>query len=363
MAAIKDVFSAPLVADLAAELETAWPAFDVAGFSDDALDGLDALELKARIAHITTALDRHLPPDFTDLEGVLRGALESPGFDGWMTVPVSDLIAVRGIGVPDRAMPLLADMTGRFSCEWAVRPFIARDPGTAVAWLTRWTGDPDAHVRRLASEGCRPRLPWATRLTALIDDPTPVIAVLDRLIGDPSEYVRRSVANNLNDITKDHPDLAKEVARRWSADGDPGTAWIVRRGLRSLASAGDPEALALLGYDEAAPVTLEHLVVSPSRIAVGESVEITFALRAQAPTPVVVQYLVHHAGARGARAPRAFALARRTLGDRDPIAFRRRHAFAERSIRRLYPGPHRVEIQVNGRVLGGVDVELLESDR
>lgn len=361
MAAIKDVFSPGLVAALAAELHEAWPDLDVEAFREEACDGLADRELKARMLHLTAALDHHLPPGFADLEGVIRRALASASFDSWMTVPVTYLIAERGIEEPDRALPLLADMTGRFTSEWAVRPFIDRDPATAFGWLSRWTADPDEQVRRLASEGSRPRLPWAPRLARLIDDPTPVVDILDRLFADPSEYVRRSVANNLNDIAKDHPRLALQVAERWSATGDPRAAWVVRRGLRTLASAGDPEALRLLGYDEAAPVALEHLAVAPARLAIGGSVEITFALRAEAaPTPVVVHYLVHHAGARGVRAPRAFALARRTLTDDRSEAFRRRHTFAQRSVRRLYPGAHRVEIQVNGRVLGGVEVELIE---
>ena len=361
MAAIKDAFSPALVAALADELRRAWPGFDGDAFTADAVDGLAELELKGRMLHLTGALDRHLPPGFADLEPVIRGALASPSFDGWMTVPVTYLIAERGIDVPDAALPLLADMTGRFTSEWAVRPFIARDPDTAFAWFRRWTARPDVNVRRLASEGCRPRLPWAPRTPILVEDPGPVVDILERLVDDPSEYVRRSVANNLNDIARDHPGLALEVAARWGARGDPRVAWVVRRGLRSLATAGDPTALGILGYDGAAPVALEGLVVTPADPAIGDAAEIAFLLRAERPTPVVIHYLVHHAGANGMRAPRAFAVGRRTLAAGAAEAFRRRHTFAQRSVRRLYPGPHRVEIQVNGRVLGGVDMELREA--
>lgn len=358
MAAIKDVFSPALVADLAGELARARPGFDAEAFAADAAEGLDALELKRRMLHLTAALDRHLPPAWADLEGTVRAALASPAFDSWMTVPVTYLIAERGIDAPDAALPLLADMTGRFSSEWAVRPFIVRHPDAAFAWFRRWSADADPDVRRLASEGCRPRLPWAPRLASLVADPSPVIEVLDRLVGDPSEYVRRSVANNLNDIAKDHPGLALATAARWSAEGGPGAAWVVRRGLRTLATAGDPAALALLGYDGAAAVVLEELTVTPADPAIGTAALVRARLRAEGATPVVVHYLVHHAGANGMRAPRAFALARRTLAPGVPTEVARRHTFAQRSVRRLYPGRHRVEIQVNGRVLGGVDITL-----
>lgn len=358
MAAIKDVFSPALVANLAGELSRAWPPMDAEAFAADARDGLADLELKGRMLHLTAALDRHLPTAWADLERTIRAALASPAFDGWMTVPVTYLIAERGIDAPGAALPLLADMTGRFSSEWAVRPFIARHPEAAFAWFRRWTADPDADVRRLASEGCRPRLPWAPRLAPLVADPSPVVDVLDRLVDDPSEYVRRSVANNLNDIAKDHPGLALATAARWSTEGGSGAAWVVRRGLRTLATAGDPAALALLGYDGAAAVALDDLTVAPADPAIGDAALIAVRLTAERDTPVVVHYLVHHAGANGMRAPRAFALARRTLAAGVPTEVMRRHTFAQRSVRRLYPGRHRVEIQVNGRVLGGVDITL-----
>ncbi len=361
MAAIKDAFSPVLVDALAGELSGVCPELDVGAFAADALEGLADLELKARILHLTAALDRHLPGGLPELERVIRAALRSPRFDGWMTVPVTYLVAERGIDAPDVALPLLADMTGRFTSEWAVRPFIERHPDAAFAWFRRWTGDPDPDVRRLASEGCRPRLPWAPRVAALVAQPAPVIEVLDLLVDDPSEYVRRSVANNLNDIAKDHPGLALATAARWSAAGGAGVDGVVRHGLRTLATAGDTRALALLGYDGAAEVALEGLTVTPADPRIGDAAVIGARLSAPADTAVVAHYLVHHAGAGGMRAPRAFLLARRTLVAGVPAELRRRHTFAQRSVRRLYPGGHRVEIQVNGRVLGGVDITLRDA--
>ena len=355
----KDEFSPAAVAALAAELVRAWPAFPREAFVAAAADGLEDLELMARVRHIARALGDHLPPAFADAAGVVDRALASPSLTGWMTLPVGFAVADRGLDEPDIALPLLARLTPRWSSEGPVRPFIERHPEAAMRHLRAWTRDPDEHVRRLVSEGTRPRLPWASRLHAFIDDPSPAVALLDRLYDDPSAYVRRSVANHLNDIAKDHPALAVRIAERWLREGGEGAAWVVRHGLRSLVKGGDPAALRLLGYDADAAVRLQGLTVSPERVAIGGEVEVSFALLADGDVPVVVDYVVHHAGARGTRSPKVFKLTSRTLRAGVPAHVTRRHRFREVSVRRLYPGPHRIEVQVNGRVLGGATVDLL----
>jgi 3-methyladenine DNA glycosylase AlkC len=182
------------------------------------------------------------------------------------------------------------------------------------AYLHRWARDPDEHVRRLVSEGTRPRLPWAGRLRGLIADPSPTIPLLDALFDDPSAYVRRSVANHLNDIARDHPAVALACARRWLATGSDRATWVARRGLRTLIKGGDPAALALLGFDHGAAVSLEALAVTPARLPVGGEVTIAFTLAApDGPARTVVDYVVHHAGARGARRPKVFKLTTRTI--------------------------------------------------
>jgi hypothetical protein len=216
-------------------------------------------------------------------------------------------------------------------------------------------------VRRLVSEGTRPRLPWASQLRGLIADPTPAIALLDLLADDPSEYVRRSVANHLNDIAKDHPTIALGCARGWLATGSDHAAWVVRHGLRTLLNAATRPPLALLGFDHAAAVHLDKLTVTPAHLRIGGEVAIEFTLStADSPVHVVVDYVVHHAGARSPRAPKVSKLTTRTIQPGQPQTILRRHRFREVSVRRLYPGPHHVEIQINGQVLGGAEVELLD---
>ncbi len=216
-----------------------------------ATSGLSSLELKARVSHVADALAATLPADFGDAASVIRRTVGSPGFDGWIVFPVNDWVARAGIDDPDTALPLLGELTALWSAEFAIRPFIEGHPQRTFEQFDLWIESPDQHRRRLVSEGSRPRLPWGRQLRAFIADPTPTIALLDRLVDDPSAYVRKSVANHLNDISKDHPGLALETAERWireEPDSDR-RRWIVSHGLRSLVKAGDPAALKLLGYD------------------------------------------------------------------------------------------------------------------
>ena len=362
MADVKDEISPALVAALAEELRRAWPEFPGEVFVARATEGLVPLALLERVRHVVAALAATLPEGFADAARVLDRAVDSASFAGWMTLPCGEYVAAYGLDSPHVALPLLARLTPRFSSESPIRPFVERHPDVTFAYLREWTRSDDEHVRRLVSEGTRPRLPWASRLRGLVADPTPVLGLLDALYDDPSPYVRRSVANHLNDIAKDHPAVALECARRWQASGGADAAWVVRHGLRTLVKRGDADALRLLGFDAAAAVRLETLTVTPGRLAIGEEATIDLTLSADEETRVVVDYVVHHAGARGTRSPKVFKLTSRTLAAGTPQRIVRAHRFREVSVRRLYPGPHRVEVQVNGRVLGGADVELYRPD-
>ena len=181
------------------------------------------------------------------------------------------------------------------------------------------------------------------------------------LVDDPSAYVRRSVANHLNDISKDHPDIALELASRWRTRGD-GAAWVVRHGLRTLVKRGDPAALELLGVAGGSHIELLELSVDRNRIAIGDTATFTFTIVSAEtePTEAIIDYRVHYAGARGPKAPKVFKLTRRRLEPGQPVTITRRHRFDHVSIRRILPGPHTIDVQVNGRVLGSADVLVTE---
>jgi 3-methyladenine DNA glycosylase AlkC len=361
MADLKDQFSVTLADHLAQELTTAWPAFPQPRFTRGLGDALAPLALMARVELLADRLADALPDDFDTAAKVLWRTLESPAFTGWMTLPCGTYVARAGIDHPDTALPLLGGLTPRWSSEGPIRPFIERHPELTYDYLRRWLDDPDEHVRRLVSEGTRPRLPWAPRLNGLIADPSPNIDLLDRLADDPSPYVRRSVANHLNDISKDHPDIALDLARKWQPQSD-GAAWVVSHGLRTLVKRGDPGALEILGVSADADIRLTALTLDTDAVAIGDAVTFTVTLTLDDPgeADAVIDYRVHYAGANGPRRPKVFKLTRRRLVAAEPVTVTRQHRFGHVSIRRIHPGRHSIDVQVNGRILGTVDLTVIE---
>ncbi len=376
----KDRISPRAVAELGSTLSQVWPGFPEADFVERAQDGLAGLELKARVSHVADALCQTMPRDFERAAQVVRAAIALPAFDGWIVFPVDEWVARAGIEYPDAALPLLGELTGLWSAEFAIRPFIEAHPDRTFEQFDLWIESGDEHRRRLVSEGSRPRLPWGRQLRSFIADPRPTIALLDRLVDDPSAYVRKSVANHLNDISKDHPDLALETAEGWLAaaatvdrpsvvshgdDRQTGAGpvparrqWVVSHGLRSMVKAGDPAALKLLGFDPDARLSLTGFSVTPQRIEIGDAVAIRFSLTADERTPAMVDYRIHHAGAKGVRKPKVFKLKRTVLEPGVVVEFSREHPIREVSVRRIHPGPHLIEVQVNGRVLAAATVEV-----
>lgn len=263
---------------LARVLAEAWPAFPERQFSRGLAEALEPLELLARGHELAERLGRALPESFADAATVLYRALRSDKLTGWIVLPCGTFVANAGINGPERALPLLAALTPRWSSEFAVRPFIKAHPARTYEYLTEWTAHSDEHVRRLVSEGTRPRLPWATQLRELIADPAPNLPLLDALVDDPSAYVRRSVANHLNDISKDHPDLAASVAEQWLALRSSNAERVVRHGLWSLVKRGDERALVLVGADTSDGVDLVDFTVDRDRITIGEAVTFSFTL-------------------------------------------------------------------------------------
>ncbi|MEM6929131.1 MAG: DNA alkylation repair protein [Myxococcota bacterium] len=338
-------------------------------FTADALAGLADLELKARVKHLSDCLFRHLGSDFPVAMSTLLPLLDTGAATGAAAVefafwPLAQLVEDHGIEHFDVALPAMKAITRHFSCEFAVRPFVVRYPAAMLKAMHAWAVDPDVHVRRNASEGLRPRLPWGMRLQRFIEDPGPVIGVLERLRHDPAETVRRSVANNLNDIAKDHPDVVLEVLTRWDEDPFAHTLWMKRHALRTLVKAGDARALALLGFGRA-EVAVEDLRIAAPAYVVGDTLTFSFTLvsTASVPQDLVVDYRVHFVKANGSRRPKVFKLATLTLqpGERRP--FERRQHLRPISTRRYHAGEHAIDVQVNGVASAAAPFELRTSVR
>ncbi|HET6398301.1 MAG TPA: DNA alkylation repair protein, partial [Candidatus Thermoplasmatota archaeon] len=239
---LKSAFGPQRVARIADEFAQAWPAFPKAAFLGQVLEGFDDVGLMDRCRRVADALAATLPTGFPDAVQVVLRTLGPPleggdghGMEGFHYLPHSLFLSIRGLAHPDLALEAMRHVTSRSSCEFAIRPFLEQHQGQTLRVLHAWTQDPDEHVRRLVSEGTRPRLPWATRLTAFQQDPSPNLGLLEKLRDDPSPYVRRSVANHLNDIAKDHPDVAIATCRRWLQDASADRRRLVHHALRSLA--------------------------------------------------------------------------------------------------------------------------------
>lgn len=313
------------------------------------------------------ALLADLPGDHATLEATVRRAAAGPHpFSGWLIWPVTGAVAARALAEGtddafDAALALLADLTGRLTSEFAIRGLLAHDLDRAVRQILEWTASPDAHVRRLASEGTRPFLPWAVRIPAILARPRTTVPILDALHRDESDYVRRSVANHLNDLSRREPDLAVETAARWLADPGPTTGRVVRHGLRTLIKQGHPGALGLLGYAPADDVRVDGPAPESATVPFGGALVFTATLTNTGPAPaaLVVDYVVHHRKADGSRTPKTFKLTTRTLAPGEELALRRVHSFRPITTRRYHPGVHTIEIQANGVRTGPVEFTLL----
>nr|WP_275116098.1 DNA alkylation repair protein [Aliiroseovarius subalbicans] len=272
---------------------------------------------------------------------------------------MGEYVARHGQDHFDLSLQTLAAFTSGFSSEFDVRPFLDADLPRAMGHVTRWAQDENEHLRRLASEGTRPRLPWGMQLKGLIADPAPILPVLDALRDDPSEYVRRSVANNLNDIAKDHPDLVARIAADWLVDASPARVKLVRHACRTLIKVGHPGALAAFGYHP--PKLRASLAVTPATARMGDDLclDLTLAGTNAAPQALVVDYVLHYVRARGKTGPKVFKWTQLELAPDAPRTLTRVHKLREVTTRRHYPGLHRIEAQVNGQVVAEAAFTLL----
>lgn len=356
-AAFKEWFSAERYRALADQLRAIEPRFDHPRFLQLTIEGLAGRKLMERMNQAAIAAEAALPGTYRDKLAVLR-ALAPQIEHGFVTIFLPDFVARFGLDDFDASLEALRFFTRFGSSEFGVRPFIDRDPGRTLAVMLSWVRTGDDHERRLASEGCRPRLPWGRRLPSLIRDPAPLRPILETLKEDPALYVRRSVANNLNDIAKDHPDWMLDLLESWDLTR-PRTAWIAKRAARTLIKRGHPRALKLFGIG-AAPKIAARLTITPRRLRLGEAVTLAVALtsthaRAQR---LAVDYIVHYVKARGTTSPKVFKWSELDLGPHETVALSKRQTIRDFTTRRHHAGRHRVELQVNGRILAEAAFDL-----
>ncbi|WP_146344789.1 hypothetical protein [Falsiphaeobacter marinintestinus] len=357
---LKDqLFNAEKVRYLAGLFQSAAPEFDANGFSATVMTRLPDLELKQRIVWIAECLGQHLPGPLPDIAPTLVTALPPPldptltddDFGDFIFAPLGELVVLRGLDDhPDLTLDLLSQITQRFSMEWALRPMLNRWPDLTLAQLHVWTDHPNYHVRRLVSEGTRPRLPWGQGIAL---DPLVPLALLDRLHADPTRYVTRSIANHLNDIAKSAPDTVIDRLQGWTDEGRQTPAelnWMTRHALRSLVKSGTPRALQVLGYDPVADIQAD-VTIRTDPVRIGEVLEFECQITAPTDTPVLVDYVLHFQRPGGKVSAKVFKLKQTTAQPGTPLVLTKRHRMkGDATTFQLVPGAHRLEIQINGQV-------------
>jgi 3-methyladenine DNA glycosylase AlkC len=351
-------FQQPFFDKLASEIRKQYPAFDRARFQ--ALvhdDGWERRELKARMRHVSECLGQTLPQDYRRALGILM-AIERH-FENFDHLTFADFVERFGVDDFEVSMPVFEVLT-RTSAEFAVRPFIRTYPERAMAQMLAWSKHPSERVRRLSSEGCRPRLPWGEALEPLKRDPAPILPILENLKDDPSELVRRSVANNLGDIAKDHPDLAVDIGERWIADSPARTAWV-KHALRDLLKKGNRRALRLFGVGGSASVDVESVTVIPKRVPLGGHATLHIVLHStrKAAQRLRLEYAMTYARPGGRTGRKVFKIADATLASGASLDLSRKLSFADRSIRTHYAGSHTTTLIVNGKECGSARFQLV----
>ncbi len=356
----KDSIDRKAINQLASALSLAWPEFPEDLFVKASNRGLKKLELKDRVRHLMAQMTRFLPPQYPEaLDIVVKAGSHWPAGDpsdslgGFAAWPLIDWIGAEGVDHPVLSLQALRKLTSLFTAEFAIRPFFLEHTQSTLEELHHWIDDENHHVRRLISEGSRPRLPWGQQLPMFIANPEPVLELLEQLKDDESEYVRRSVANNLNDIAKDHPDLVADVAAQWMDGASENRQRLVKHGLRTLIKKGHPKALAALGY-EVAPQVKTSLSISSKQLHMGQYLHMKAKLKSQGTRTqkLVVDYAVHYQKANGSLSAKVFKWKVLDLEPGQEIILEKKQQFAHRSVRKLYLGKHVVELLVAGQGYG-----------
>jgi len=357
--ALKTFFSPALIRRLAGDIVRIHPEFDDKAFVRDASKGLDALELLDRGKHISRAMARHLPQDYPGAIRILLNSLGpehatdelvGAGMAPFFYLPHTIFVAEQGLDHFDVSMTAQYELTKRFSAEGSIRPFIVNYPEPTFRVLTAWTRDRNAHVRRLASEGTRLRLPWAMRVPWLDANPERVLDILERLKDDPATLVRRSVANNLNDLGKVHPSLLARTATAWLEDASEERRALIEHALRSAVKRGNKDALKLLGYGRKPAIVVENVRFAPKRVAIGGRVVVRFTLRStsRATQDLLVDLAVHFVKGSGKTSRKVFKHKRVSLPPRGHVILTNSISLAVHTTRKPNPGTHVVEVVVNG---------------
>lgn len=355
---LKDQLDLALLQQLAAAVQARAPAFNPANFVAALWDDVYAAQsLKQRVRRIAHVLYQQLNLPFADCCQVLMPvSTEFRGLPGFI---FPDIVEQFGLEDFAASMQALAHFTCYSTAEFAIRPFLQRYPEPCLQQMQAWTASDNVHLRRLASEGCRPRLPWGQQLPQFIADPRPLLPILQALKQDPEDYVRRSVANNLNDISKDHPDLVLDLAKQWHGQHQH-TNWILKHALRSLLKQRQPAALALFGCT---PRLVEaSLQPATTQLQYGEKLHFTAEIKLNdGPAPLRVEYAIDFASKNGTKRHKVFQWLQRQSGP-GILTLQKSYHFKDLTTRKHYAGSHQLHLVINGDIVASTAFNLIHNN-
>lgn len=355
---LKHIFNLARLQHFSRETKAIWPAFDEGRFKRIAAHDLDNLGIMQRMRQVAAGFAETLPQDYAKALAILR-ELAPQIRHGFASIALAEFVVLRGMAEFDRSMEALRDFTQFGSAEFAIRHFLLSEPDRAIAIMRKWADHENEHVRRLASEGSRPRLPWSFQLKTLQANPEIAMPILEQLRADPSLYVRKSVANHLNDFSKDHPDWLVEKLANWDQSA-PETQWIVRQAVRTLVKKGDARALALVGAGGKAEARVEAFEVSPSKIFLGDRLTIRASIisTGSASQKIVADYAVHYVKASGKPSRKVFKLKTLDLIPGDRVLLSISQTVKDFTTRKHFAGWHKVDLMLNGETMAEGGFEL-----
>lgn len=374
MEPFKEFINAGVVKTVSRLLSAHVKAFPADEFEQKILPDLPKLELKQRIVALTNAADELLTDDFESFCDIMLAILHPSedatrdnvelsdeglcGFPVWAFTELTTIRALRA-EKPDAGMAILKEQTKRSTAEFAVRPLIDRHPDIVFPILMEWTQDPNRHVRRLASEGSRPRLPWGMQLKALIKNPDPVIPILDAMKDDPEDYVRRSVANNLNDIAKDHPARVFQIAEKWLKNSDKNRERLVKHACRTLFKDRNLDVLKAFGY-HSMPNLKASIEIANATVSFGQNLEFECSFKnVSTGSNLMIDYAIHFVKANGSRSPKVFKWKDMKSNALAHFTAKRSHSIKPITTRVYHPGRHLIEIIVNGLSVAEAEFTLV----
>jgi 3-methyladenine DNA glycosylase AlkC len=365
MELMKNGLAKPAVIRIAGALKAVIIDFSEENFIKSCLTDLDKLELKQRVNHLIKVIHLFMPEDFSQAAPLLiklkkhwdygnkDDALRS--FAAW---PIVDYVSEYGLEHAEISLNVLKELTSLFSAEFAIRPFIIKYPELCQQTLLTWAVDESEDIRRLVSEGTRPKLPWGMQLKCFVEDPSNTLILLNLLKSDQSLYVRRSVANHLNDISKDHPYLVTNTCKNWLENHKEHKSkkdldWLIKHATRTLIKANFSEAFSLLGFTDKPKVSLSSLTLSSNNISMGDNINFTFDLvsKTKKQQKLVIDFIIYFVKANGEQRGKVFKLKNVIVKANEKIIFSKNHSFKKISTRKYYTGEHAIEILVNGKAM------------